>query len=349
MKYIPGFIRSLVWLALVCVGQAEPPDAAPPRDVPVAPIAPVSFEGWSNAYRLANAEITVILVPDIGRVMFLGPTDGKNLLRVDDALKGTLASDDQTTWRNFGGDWIWPVSQAHWAEFAKADWPPSRLIDGRPWKGHAWKNADGEACFRMSQTYGEPLNINVTRLFKVPPEGAMVTVEQQCERTAPSDYPVTLWNISQIAGATHAILPRNPDSAFTNGYRLMMGAPPGTNALVICGDQYVYITDRCPEIKLGLDSQPAWIAAAVANSLLIETMQETDSGASASYPDQGCTVEMYSNQGLGYTEIELLGQETNLTDGDILSNTLIWKITPYKAQPSAPPCSPAQATTMNDP
>ena len=50
----------------------------------------------------------------------------------------------------------------------------------------------------------------------------------------------------------------------------------------------------------------------------------------APYPDGGCTAEVYSNFGLGYTEIETLSEERVLKPGEILANTL--HITILKAE-----------------
>lgn len=304
-------------------------------DVPVAPIHPVTFEGWTNAYRLQNPSLEVVVVPDTGRLAFLAYEGGSNLFRMDGAIKGQTAPVEAPDyWFNFGGDWFWPSAQSRWRAFQGQDWPPSRLLDGRPWQARAWKGADGSACCLLSQTYGEPLYVKVTRFVKLPKEGGALVIKQRIERTGESAVPVTLWNISQLVGAQQVAIPVEDDSAFEGGLSVLNFSAPGEDVLTRCGNVAVYRAGDAGEHKLGSDSPRAWLAAQVGHILVVEQAESLEKGGA--YPDGGCTVEMYSNSGLGYTEIETLGTEEVLMPGGVLENNL--HIRCFRVAPDLAPC-----------
>ena len=294
--------------------------AAPAQEesVPVAPIGPETYQGWTNALRLQNAIIEVVIAPEAGRIVHLGLKGKDNLLRLDPALAGKKP-DPAQTWNNVGGDWLWPVSQSMWTVFDGQDWPPPAFLAEEPWTGTAWKNSDGSLLCLISRTYGEPLSIKVSRSIRMDKEKAAVTIRQRVERTAPSDVPVVLWNISQVAQAGQVALPVDADSRFHGGLKSLMGKKPTDSQLISCGDVSVYQVAEGAETKLGTDSPRSWIAAARDTHVIFESVQNTAQG---SFPDGGCIIELYSNHGLGYSEIETLSPEVNLPPGKVLENTL---------------------------
>jgi hypothetical protein len=107
-------------------------------DVPIAPLPPVAFAGWTNACRLANSALEVIIAPAVGRMVTLIPAGATNLLRLDPALAGLEPSATNTeSWLNFGGDWFWPVAQSQWTPIQGRDWPPPPALAERPWQATA--------------------------------------------------------------------------------------------------------------------------------------------------------------------------------------------------------------------
>lgn len=306
-------------------------ETSPGADVPVAPIAPAAAGAWSNAFVLRNAELELTIVPDAGRLMRLTCKGSDNLFRQDPGLEGKIRTPDTPeTWMNHGGDWLWPVAQSRWTSFAGADWPPPMVLGDLPWTGTAWQNADGAQCCLLTRDYGDPLHIKVSRLIKVHTDANRISIRQRIERTAESDIPVVLWNISQIAGADTVVIPTDKESAFDHGLKALMFSLPEAPQLSACGAAHVYAANAGGEHKLGSDSKRGWIAARKAGWLLVERATLEDVGT---HPDGGCTVEMYSNGGLGYTEIETLSVEKSLHAGESLQNTLTLE------------CFPAPATT----
>lgn len=290
---------------------------APP---PVSPIIATEFLGWPRAYRLQNDRVEAILVPAIGRLVHFAPRAGQSLFRLEPTLQGQTPPANERFF-NIGGDWLWPVAQARWAAFSDngQNWPPPAALADGPWDCSAWVDADGAPCALMTREYGAPLNILVSRLFRLDPGTDALVVQQCIERTAASDIPVVLWNISQIAQAGQIAMPTEKKSRFPGGLQALMGRKPSRRQLVACKDAAIYRVSPGAETKLGSDSPRGWIAAARGTNILFESVVNPAAG---DFPDGGCVVEVYSNQGLGYSEIETLSPELDLAPGTVLENTL---------------------------
>ncbi len=290
--------------------------------VPIAPIAPIDYEGWTNAYRLRNDVLEVVVIPEIGRIAHLGFRGEQNVLRLDETLHGQPARSEEAEdeWRNFGGDWIWPVAQNHWPDFQDGDWPPSRILDGVPWTGRAWRTEDESQYALFSRDYGEPLHIRVTRTIRLDPTNSSISVRQRIERADASTIPVTLWHLSQIKEPDHVVIPIEEDSRFPDGIALLKFDPPEPGVLKYCGNTLVYDAQRGDEHKLGSDSPRAWMAAQAGDILIVARAQSNIT--EGEYPEGGCTLQMYANRGLGYIELETLSVERDLDVDDYIDNTL---------------------------
>ena len=294
--------------------------AGPNADVPVAPIAATSMEGWTNVFKLQNPALEIVVAPCAGRIVKISYKGNDNILRLDMRLKDRMPDGgDGELWVNYGGDWIWPVAQSRWTLIAKSDWPPPPPLAEKPWTGTAWKGADGTPCCQMSREYGEPIHIKVSRLIKLDKEAARFSIRQRIERTGPSELPVVLWNISQIAGASRVVIPRGSDSMFEKGIKVLLFAMPDDKSLTSCGHALVYDATR-GEHKLCSDSKRSWIAAQKDGVVIME--RATSEIAEGARPDGGCTVEMYSNAGLGYSEIGTRSLEKKLLPGESLQNMI---------------------------
>ena len=304
-----SLFAALLLTASIAAGQSGD-DAA----VPVAPIAPVAFEAWTNAFALKNPVVEIVVVPAVGRIARISYKGGDNFLRLDTGLQAGCES-----WLNYGGDWVWPVAQSRWTAIAGSDWPPPQPLAETPWTGTAWKDADGTLCCQMAREYGEPINIKVSRLIRLDRETARFTIRQRIERTAPSELPVVLWNISQVSGASRVVIAQGPDSMFEKGVKALLFAMPDDKRLTSCGSALVYDATE-GEHKLCSDSKRSWIAAQKGNAVIVE--RATSESTQGDHPDGGCAVEMYSNAGLGYSEIETLSVEKNLLPGESLQNVI---------------------------
>lgn len=298
--------------------------AAETGAIPMNPLNPISLYGHSNVYLLQNRLIEAAVFPTIGRVGLLNFRGETNVLRFDTALAQASAepfSEAPNGWRNFGGDWVWPVSQVRWPDHFGAFWPPPWLLDGPAWKAHGWVNGDQSKAILLEIEIGEPLNIAVQRKFVLPADSSTLTIHQRIQRTAPSTIPVTLWNISQLAAIHRVALAVETNTPFVDGYRVLDFTPPAQE-VINQENPYVLVMDvkDAGEIKIGSDSPRSWIAAQRGNVVVIEKA-EGDLTAT-NFPDGGCRAELYSNSGLGYSEVETLSEEKALEPGEAIENTL---------------------------
>jgi hypothetical protein len=290
------------------------------------PLPSITFQGWENALRVSNGAIEVVAVPEIGRLVSIRPAQGENLLHFRQDLAGQLPPQDrETDWFNYGGDWLWPVHQDRWKDTGGAIWPPIRLLDGRPWTGRAWHVPGKGQGILLEIQYGEPLNLRVSRQVFLPEGTSTVfTVQQKITRTAPSGIPACLWQISQLNGVEKAVLAVSRESRFAEGYRVIAFDTPDKDLLTFCGPVLMYSAGVRGEHKLGTDG--SWIAAKK-GALTLKLIARGPSGDGL-YPDGGCSVLMFSNAGLGYTEIETQSVERFLEPGESMENTVSYHLFP---------------------
>ena len=325
MKRAPQVVA--VSFAFSALAAALPAAAVPP-DTPVEPLPATPFMGWSNAYRLANGALEVVVVPEVGRIVHLAQPGKPNLLTLQEAHHGFVpALEGEPDWKNIGGEWLWPVAQSRWVDIQGRDWPPPPVLGDRPWQASAWIGADGAARTRMTQSYAEPIEVQVRRTIALDPERARLTIDQRLSRTADSRFPVALWQLLQVATPSRVYLPVEADSIFENGYRSFFD-PPAPEIMERHHDVLVLDTEAPGEFKLGSDSPRTWIAARTAGLLLLLRAEAEETAPP--YPDGGCTLQVYSNRGLGYAEIETLSIERDLAVNESIENRLIVELLPIE-------------------
>lgn len=320
MKTCPIRLARFIGLLLLsCTVWIPPTFANDP--VPVAPIGAIEYRGWSNAFRLQNEQIKVVIVPEIGRIAHIGFVDSDNFLRLDESLVGkTGEGRAPNEWMNYGGDWLWPVAQSRWSNFQDETWPPAPVLDGPAWSGRAWRTEDGSQHCLITRDIGAPFHVRVSRTIQLPHTNAYISVRQRIERLEPSDIPVTLWQLSQIHDAEWVVFPVEEDSHFAQGFAPIKFDIPDEKNLHRCGNTVVHDVQHGGEHKLGSDSPRAWLAALKGDVLLI--VRSAPDEGKGEYPDGGCTLQLYSNSELGYAELETLSTEQALAPGEHINNTL---------------------------
>jgi hypothetical protein len=268
-----------------------------------AGISPVNRPATDGHIALQNPSVRVVIAPELGRITSIEFGGSENLLRYRPATGPAT-----NAWHDFGGEYIWPVSQVHWREAFGRIWPPAAVFDARPWTARQWTTADGTRVCRLEQTLGEALEVRASRQIELPARGAMLRIVQRLERVGPSFTPVTLWNISQVPQPDQIILPANNSGLIT------LGGTPGGNARRV-GNGWLIDFAKSDETahKLGMAATPAWIAARKGNVLIVQRASESRPGGLP--PDGGCSVELWWNRPAGYAELELLSAELPLAVG----------------------------------
>ncbi|MCC5843621.1 MAG: hypothetical protein JJU05_05155 [Verrucomicrobia bacterium] len=284
------------------------------------PLQPAT--GWDEAYTFENDALRVTVVPSIGRITFLGTPDGENLLTRNEDLTGELPPEEEGDWLNHGGDWMWAVHQDSWRTMGGAVWPPLRMMD-RPWRGEARREEDGTQVLVLRRDLGAPVFAQLQRRFVLEPgDSPRLRVEQSASRVYASPVPVSLWQISQIDGADQVLIGLRADSRFEDGFRHIGFDEPSDEALMRTASALAVDTARLTETKLGSDAN--WIAARRGNQVLTLWTEGGDAGGA--FPDGGCSVVMYSNAGLGYTEIETQTVEIDLAPGETFRNVVHYHV-----------------------
>ena len=286
---------------------------------PVAPLPVCTHRGFTNAIALEDDVARAVIAPGIGRLVSFRLAARPSLLR-EDAAQDRGVSTDTNNWANYGGAWLWPAAQARWKEAFGSDWPPPRILDDLRWKATAWRRADGSQVCRLRADVGSPCNGRITRDFVLPRNQGRIEILQRIERIGPGDLPLCLWNIAQLADAEEIVLPVEAGTNLT-----ALGFTPLPAGLLTTADAAVTIrVDQGTEHKVGSASARAWIAARRSNQVVL--MRASPGPAQGTYPDGGSRVTLYTNKGLGYSEIETLSEETRLLPGQSLTNQVTMQL-----------------------
>ncbi len=279
------------------------------------------WKGWKEAYVLENGNIRAVVVPGTGRLAWLSRRGGENLLRLADGMEGALPPEEGGgDFFNIGGCWVWPVEQFRWPELGEGagEWPPPAVLADAGWEA----SVVGRSVV-LKREYGAPVNVAVKRTLRVPAGGSFVVETLEAVRTADSTVPVTLWSVAQMARPEEIRLPGAPEE-----WRVMAGAA-GEGALGAEGDATVYRPEEGGELKLGGNpGGPAWVEGWRGNTGLKMTLVGGREKAA------GDAIEMYSNTGLGYAELETLGGDVGLEAGSAAVAMVTYEVV-ERAMPNA--------------
>jgi hypothetical protein len=285
------------------------------------PILPAPYGDWTLTTILGNPKMEVVIAPEAGRILHIGYRQSFNLLRLDPGLADTsfLHDADPPAFLNIGGDWLWPLGQGWWPSLTGSDWPPPPALAEAAWDHVAVRPHDAGPRCELSRTYGDPLNLAVSRRITLDPREARFTIDQRAVRTGPSDWPAALWSVTQLDAPTRVFMPVDP-SEDGDGIQVLSGRRPAADRLRIAAGVAVIETKGMSgePLKLGSASPRAWIAAQTKHVLILQKMRSPQYGP---HPD-GCTVEVYINPGEGYSEIETLSSEHYLAEAASVENTI---------------------------
>lgn len=307
------FVASILLALSLCafVIAAPMPSTTPISSAAGEVIAPTPFRGYSEAYVLHNNRIHAVVVPSISRLVFLSNApDAPNILRLDPTLADAGATPPNPSsapdFFNIGGDWVWPVLQTRWPSFSPSgsDWPPPPALADAPSTASAWTDSRGAQHVLLTRHYSAPVYATLTREFTLSPKSHMLYCKQTLSRDpdSPSDVPpLALWHISQVANPVSITFPV-PSADFIP--TIMSGSLP-PDSFAIKSFYATYTPPPSSEVKLSLPDS-ALTAQVSGCALLIDTSKPFHA-------------ELYSNTGLGYTELESITPEANT-----LSNTLTY-------------------------
>ncbi len=261
--------------------------------------AVTNYATWTNTVLLNNGLVEAVIVPPAGRVLqfrFLGSSDGA--FWENHNLYGQTAT--PTSWNtegSFGGDKAWPSPQSDWG------WPPPSGFDGSP-----YQVAITNGVVVLSSPEDPTYRIRVTRVIELKFDEPVLRITTTFQRTAATTWTnkqLGTWVITQLQEPMGCYVPVPQPSIFTNGYAQLGNGIPAqfrnTNGVIS------FTRDTATAHKLGFDSGVlVWVGTNVA--LCIDAPRLSGLPAS-SYPDGGCSTEIYTNPGTNapYVELESLG------------------------------------------
>ena len=266
-----------------------------------SPNQPVTanYNGWTNAVLLNNGLVEAVIVPNAGRVLqfrFLGTTNGP--FWENSTMSGQTAT--PSSWNTegaFGGDKAWPSPQSAWG------WPPPAGFDGSP-----DQVGITNGIVTLTSAVDTSYQVRTTRIVELAfnePVMRITTIFHRLAATAQTNNQLGIWIITQVRDPVRCFIPVPSPSVFTDGYHQLGSGLPAqfqaTNGLIS------FSRDPVASHKLGFDANSlVWVGTNL--SLRIDA-QRAPVLPVASYPDGGCSTEVYTNPGTNapYVEMESLG------------------------------------------
>ena len=276
------------------------------------------YYGWTNAMVMRSDNAEVVVVPEIGRVMSFRLAGGENVFWDDPSLYGKPVNPEAAEWINFGGDKSWPAPEADWGRYTgRKEWHPPPAFDAAP----VDVRVDGRELILTSPVdpyYG----IQVTRRLALARGEPKLTITTTYERVAGAPAKVGVWVISQFKDPVAVYVPLREKSLFSNGF-VKFSEGPWTN-VVAEGGLLRINRDPAKPHKLGSDGgQLLWVGAQV---MCLVTSSRVPG---AEYPDQGASVEVYTNPDpKTYVELETLGPLSLMNPGDKITRVNTYQLYP---------------------
>lgn len=138
-----------------------------------------------TSWTVSNGTVELKVDGSVGRVMFYGYKDGRNVLWTNsqpDNPKYVMGG-----WTNHGGDKVWPWPQEYW------NWPPPEP------KGYDIQIHDGGRSLQMTSTPLPGYRIRIVRLIEMAPKGTKVMFTTYFQPVGNGfDQPLAAWSITQI-------------------------------------------------------------------------------------------------------------------------------------------------------
>ncbi len=272
----------------------------------------LDFAGLPNCLKLSNGTVDLIVTTAVGpRILFYGPTGGKNLLALHpNGQKETALG----TWKVLGGHRLWC-----WPEVFPATYAPDN--SPVPW------TTDGDLSITLRQPV-DAAGIEKHLRITLASSGTQVTLDHTLTSHCLWPVDIAVWAIT-VCEVGASILPRVP-------FRSHDDYVPVSQPLALCaftnlqdprfslGLKYLLLRAdpaKPGSQKLGLLNKEGWCAHLTGDTLLLKTFAYDPQAA---YPDFNVNNEVYVEG--AFQELELLGPHRVVETGDSLSLSETWHL-----------------------
>jgi hypothetical protein len=288
-------------------------------------VTKTTYSGWTDSYELSNGQVKVVVVPAIGRIMYYGLKNGKNMLYNDAAYAGKTLPAGQPykengsiTWANFGGDKVWPTEQSKFPLINGYSWPPDHWFDGGAQQVEEIvggvkitsmvSDFCGARCIREITLSDSTTELSIRQTIRR---------EKHARNNSAEPIEFTIWNVTQIRSPLAAILNLNPAGTLNEGIYFFSNDARSSYARQ--GSSGVFTPSATASVKVGADSD-YWLGAIVDNIVIGEFFRRQ----SGTHPDGDLSAEVYTSP--QYTELELLSPLTKLTIGQEIHHDIVWRL-----------------------
>ncbi len=290
--------------------------AAAPVTVAIAQ----THRGWRDAIILRNAKVEVVVVPSIGRVMqfrFAGETESPFWENENLAGRAMPVEPWKIAHGSFGGDKTWPAPQSDW------NWPPPIAFDAAP----NTATVDSAGVITLTTPLDPKSGLRAIRRITLDPTEPVMHIATTHEKISGEPVTVSVWVITQLRDPVAVFMPVPEKSLFPTGATKEWPVP--AEFLRRETDWIRFTRNPAKPQKTGNDGTA--LVWAGKRQLLRITIPRV---AGASYPDAGCSVEVYANEDpFPYVELETLGPLKTLRPGEHLSATTTYRLARRTAAP----------------
>lgn len=298
-----------------------------PAPAPVT-VQRVTYHGYTDALRLSNGIVEVIVVPQLGRVLrfqFTGQPQTDPLYEDASWVGKTGADADLNTWANFGGDKAWPAPQSAWPDLLGHSWPPDKSFDGSPYYAQALPSG-----VRLVSPVSVPYAARILRSITLHPGESRLYFTQSLlkDSAAPKSFPVGFWEITQVRADAQVQISAELAPGQISPFQSL--SDPGvveTAPYYKINGGFLSIThDPNTAHKISASPHPGVISLRYGPGLVFSE-HYTPPPAGSSYAAHEQPVEVYSGAGKpGYFELEVLGPLTALKAGESASLPVYWEL-----------------------
>lgn len=311
---------------------------------PAVTVENMSFHGWDGVC-LSNSLVDAVCVPEIGgRLMqfSLGPHD---YLFVNPELLGKRFSYEEyagdgklINWKNYGGGKTWPAPQG-WEGEGQWPGPPDPMLDSGRYTAESNQGHE-RASVLMTSPPDQRSGLRIRRLLSVEASSSRLQLDLSFENISKKTIRWSIWDVAQLAcGAADGVLNEDcwlyipTDPKREGPYEILFGEDNSQYQLDAASGllavQYQGIVG-----KIGVHSPAGWIAFADREAGFALCMQFPYQAA-AEYPDQGATVECWTEapgapssipiRSPGYIlEAEILSPLFTLRPGASVAQRVTW-------------------------
>ena len=269
----------------------------------------IAYGGWPNCFRLTNGEVELIITGDVGpRIIRFGFVGDENEFAEFTEQLGQVGGDE---WRIYGGHRLW---------HAPEDKIRTYYLDNDP-----VEIIEESGSVRVTQSPETTTRVQKELVITL---GAANRVIVRHYLRNLGLWPIELapWALSVMAPGGLGIIPQptraHPDRLLPNRTLVLWPYTDMADARVHWGSKFILVRQdqkaRTP-FKIGLNASDGWFAYLHRGHLFLKTFEYAEE---ARYPDNGCSLEMYTNDRM--LELETLGPLQRLLPGATVEHIEHW-------------------------